>query len=67
MRIQEIRDKSIQELQEEREASYRELFYLRLRLQTRQLTNPQELRMTKKKIAQVLTVLRERELGLVRT
>jgi large subunit ribosomal protein L29 len=67
MRIQEVRAKSDQELREELQGSYRELFQLRLRWQTRQLTNPWEIRKARKKLARILTVLRERELGLTRS
>lgn len=63
MRIQEIRTLSSEELKKRLDDSYRELLNLRFRLVTRQLTNPNEIRNVRKKIARIKTVLRERELA----
>ena len=63
VRIQEIRTLSSEELKKRLDDSYRELLNLRFRLVTRQLTNPNEIRNVRKKIARIKTVLRERELA----
>ena len=63
VKIQEIRIQSPEELTKQLNDSYRELFNLRFRLATRQLTNYNELRNVRKKIAKIKTVMRERELA----
>ncbi len=63
MKVQEIRVKTTEDLKKELDAARMELFTLRLKHATRQLESPMEMRKTKKKIARILTVLRERELG----
>jgi large subunit ribosomal protein L29 len=62
MRAEEIRSLSQQDLTGQLEESRRELFNLRFRLATKQLTNHREVRRVKKKIARMETILREREL-----
>ena len=42
----------------------RELMNLRFRSATMQLSNVNEISRTKKRVAQILTVIRERELGI---
>ena len=64
MKISEIRAFGTDELQKQLEASREELFNVRLRLATRQLTNHRELLRLKKKIARIETILRERELDI---
>ncbi len=64
MRIDEIRSLDLDGLKKELEGAYQELFNLRFRLATRQLTNYREIKKTKKKIARLKTVIRERELGI---
>jgi large subunit ribosomal protein L29 len=49
------------------EEAQRELFNLRFRLATKQLTNHREVRRAKRRIARIKTVLRERELAEART
>jgi len=44
--------------------AHEELFNLRFRLATRQLTNYHEITRVKKRIARIKTILRERELGI---
>ena len=66
MFIEEIRDKSDSDLRKELDESYVELMNLRFRLATHQVSNVYELKQTRKKIARILTVLRERELGIER-
>lgn len=62
MQIQEIRALTDQQLTEELSKSYRELMNLRFRAATNQLTDTNQPRKTRKDIARLLTVLRERNL-----
>ncbi len=62
MQIQEIRSLSDQQLTDELSKTYRELMNLRFRAATNQLTDTNEPRKTRKDIARLLTVLRERNL-----
>lgn len=64
MKVSEIRAFGTDELQKQLEAAREELFNVRLRLATRQLTNHRELPRLKKKIARIETILRERELDI---
>ena len=61
MRPAEIRALSDVDLNKELETTYRELFNLRFRLATKQLTNHREVRNVKKKIARLMTIIKERE------
>ncbi|MCH8744557.1 MAG: 50S ribosomal protein L29 [Chloroflexi bacterium] len=61
MQIHEIRDLSNQQLQEELENSYKEMMNLRFRNATNQLTDTNQPKKTRKTIARLLTVIRERE------
>jgi large subunit ribosomal protein L29 len=63
LRIDEIRKLNYLELKRELESSRGELFNLRFRAATRQLTNYRELNRVKKKIARLNTVIREIELS----
>ena len=63
MRISEVRKLNYQELKKELESSRKELFNLRFRASTRQLTNYREVNQVKKKIARLMTVMREMELS----
>jgi large subunit ribosomal protein L29 len=49
-------------LNKELEDSYRQLFTLRLQVATRQLNNTSEIEKTRRKIAQIKTLQRQREL-----
>lgn len=62
MQIQEIRGLTDQQLTEELSKSYRELMNLRFRAATNQLTDTNQPRKTRKDIARLLTVMRERNL-----
>ena len=64
MRLKEIRDLSTADLTKQLEESHEELFNLRFRLSTKQLVNHRELRRVKKNIARLMTLLKERELGI---
>jgi large subunit ribosomal protein L29 len=61
-RVRELRDLGEQDLLERLESSKEELFNLRFQLATGQLDNPMRLKQLRHEIAQILTVLREREL-----
>ena len=56
-----------EKLREEVWNTQRELLNLRFRLATRQLSNAGELRLAKRRLAQLLTILRERQLAAVET
>ena len=63
MKASEIRALSDEELLTKLEGAHEELFNLRFRLVTRQLTNHREIPKVKKRIARMKTILRERELS----
>ena len=63
MKAGEIRTLSSEELVKQLEAAHQELFELRFRLTTKQLVNHRQLRMAKKTIAKMKTIMRERELS----
>ncbi|MBM3941113.1 MAG: 50S ribosomal protein L29 [SAR202 cluster bacterium] len=50
-------------LREEEQNTQQELLNLRIKLSTRQLANPNELAKTRRKLAQIKTVARERQLA----
>ena len=60
MKAAEIRDLSIDELRARERELTEEIFHLRLRRATAQLTNPMKLRQSRRTLARVKTVLRER-------
>jgi len=62
VRADEIRALSNEELTGQLEEAHQELFNLRFRLATRQLVNHREIRKVKKKIARMMTIMRQREL-----
>ena len=62
MRVDEIRVLSDEELAKQLEEARRELFNLRFRLATRQLVNHREISRVKRKIARMMTIMRERQL-----
>jgi large subunit ribosomal protein L29 len=64
MRVDEVREKSTDDLQQELDESYRELMNLRFRWMTHQLANVSEMKRVKKTIARIKTVMRQRELGI---
>ncbi len=63
MKIEEIRAFSDKELDKHLEEAHQELFNLRFRLATKQLVNHREIPRVKKTIAQLKTIMRERELA----
>ena len=64
MKVKEIRALSAEELAKQLEATHQELFDLRFRLATKQLVNHRQIRVVKKRIARLKTIVREKELGL---
>ena len=60
----ELRELTAEELAERIRESKEELFNLRFQIATGQLSNNRRLRVVRREIARVYTVLRERELGL---
>ncbi len=63
----EIRDLADEELVTRLAESKEELFNLRFQVATGQLDNNRRLHTVRKDIARIYTVMRERELGIVRT
>jgi len=63
MYISDLRKMSYAELTKELESSHRELFNLRFRVSTKQITNYKEIPAVKKKIARIKTLIREHELS----
>ena len=64
MAIDDIRGMSADDLAEELYDTRRELMNLRFRAATMQLSDVNEIKRTKRRIAQILTMIRERELGI---
>lgn len=62
VKVMEIRALTTDNLNEKLSEAHHELFNLRLRLATKQLSNYREIRNVKKRIAKIQTVIREREL-----
>jgi large subunit ribosomal protein L29 len=62
LKVTEIGTLTTDGLKEKLNESHQELFNLRLRLATKQLSNYQEIRNVKKRIAKIQTVIRAREL-----
>ena len=63
MQVKEVRELNNEQLAERLVELKKDLFNLRLQLATNQLDNPVKIRETKKAIARIQTVLRERELN----
>jgi large subunit ribosomal protein L29 len=66
LKASEIRALNSEELLTKLAEAHEELFNLRFRLATRQLGNHREIPRVKRRIARIETVLRERELGVIR-
>ncbi len=62
MKVNEIRDLQIDELQEKLQDLKKELFNLRFQHATNQLDNPMRIVEVKKTIARIKTVIKEQEL-----
>lgn len=66
MKASEIRVLTNEELVTKLEEAHEELFNLRFRLATKQLENHREIPRVKRRIARIETILRERELDIIR-
>jgi len=64
VKIRELQGMSVTELSKQLDEAHKEMFNLRFRLATRQLSNYQELPRVRKTIAQIKTILRQRELAV---
>jgi len=62
MKIEQIREKSDEELVQLERDLREELFNLRFQLVSRQLENPLRIRMVRRDISKVKTIMRERKL-----
>jgi large subunit ribosomal protein L29 len=60
MKVSELRGKSGEELQKELEGLLRAQFGLRMQVATQQLSNTSQLKKTKRDIARVRTIMREK-------
>ena len=65
-RVAEVRDLTDEELLSRLREAKEELFNLRFQVATGQLDNNRRLHTVRKDIARIYTVMRERELGIVR-
>ena len=63
MKIKEIREKTADELNDQLRELKNELFRLRFQHAINQLDNPHKIVETRRSIAQVMTVIREKELA----
>jgi large subunit ribosomal protein L29 len=61
-KVRELRDLGETELFERLESDKEELFNLRFQLATGQLDNPMRIKQVRREIAQILTIVRERDL-----
>ncbi len=66
MKVGEVGVLSIEELSKRLQEAQKEIFNLRIKLSTRQLVNHREVPKVRKTIAQIKTVLREKQLSAVR-
>jgi large subunit ribosomal protein L29 len=66
MKSVEIRELKDDELERKEKEIREELFNLRVQLSTRQMTNVSRIKKLKKDLARVLTIQRERSLGIRR-
>ncbi len=62
MKAQELRKLSIKDLRKKEEELRRQLLKLRIKKKVEGLPNPMEIRNTKRDLARVLTLIREKEL-----
>ena len=62
---EELRDLSDEELDTKLAEAKEELFNLRFQLVTGQLDNPMAIKVVRKEVARILTVIRERELAVL--
>ena len=62
MKASEVRAMSVEQLNEKLDALKKDLFFLRMQLATNQLDNPLKIQQTKRDIARVKTIIREKQL-----
>ncbi len=62
MRAEELRTMTDVELRQKLQEAYQELFNLRFRLATKQLEDTSRIRVVRRDIARIKTIMREREL-----
>ena len=60
VKASQLRDKSMQELQEQESTLREQIFKLRFQAATGQAENPQRIALVRKELSRVLTVLREK-------
>ena len=63
VKARQLRDKSVQELQEQESTLREQIFKLRFQQATGQAENPQRVALVRKDLARVLTVLREKSVA----
>jgi large subunit ribosomal protein L29 len=63
MKISEVRGLSDEDLVKQLESAHRELLDLRFKRTTKQLVNHRQVMMARKQIAQINTIVRERQLA----
>ena len=61
MRIREMRELSIEEIQTRVDETHKELIELRFQMAARKLESPAKLAQTRRRLAQLLTIKTERE------
>jgi large subunit ribosomal protein L29 len=61
MKSKEIREMSLQEIKQRLISTEEELFNLRLQLSMKQLENPMKIRESRRQVARLKTILREKE------
>ena len=61
MKATEVRAMTVEQLNEKLDSLKKDLFFLRMQHATNQLDNPQKLVQTKRDIARVKTMIREKE------
>ncbi len=66
MKAYELREKTRDELINDLNGLYKELFNLKLRHASQELPNPLKIRSIKREIARIRTILREDELGKIK-
>lgn len=66
MKASQLREKSSEQLQFDLDATIKSLFELRLQAQSERLNAPSELLKKRKMIAQIKTILRERQLEVAK-
>ncbi|MCS7262083.1 MAG: 50S ribosomal protein L29 [Aquificaceae bacterium] len=63
MKAKELRNLSLEDLRKKEQELRRELFRLRVKKKVEGLPNPMQIRNTKRELARVLTLIREKERG----